>query len=71
MAMPEVDVNALTPEERLLLIERLWDSLSENDVPLTPAQAAELERRLEDIERNPGDQMTWAEAKKRITGRPS
>lgn len=71
MAMPKVDVNALTPEERLLLIERLWDSLSENDVPLTPAQAAELERRLEDIERNPGDQMTWAEAKKRITGRPS
>ena len=35
-------------------------------LPLTPAQVAELDRRLDDLERNPGDEMPWEEARKRI-----
>ena len=38
MRKPAMDIEHFTPEERLALIERLWDSLSEDDVPLTEAQ---------------------------------
>lgn len=57
----------LPAPERLELISALWDSLGEKDVPLTPAQVAELDRRLDDLARNPGDEMTWEEAKKQIS----
>jgi len=47
MASKAVDVEALSTEERLELLEQLWDSLSANPaaIPLTEAQRAELERR--------------------------
>ena len=49
MREPPVDISALSPDERLDLIERLWDSLS--DVPVTDAQRAELSSRLDALER--------------------
>jgi putative addiction module component (TIGR02574 family) len=50
MALPKLDVDALTPAERLQRIERLWDSLDEGDVPLTDARQAELARGLADLQ---------------------
>ena len=49
MAQPAVSIDALTPDERLELLERLWDSLSSrpSDVPVTDAQRLELDRRLD------------------------
>ena len=44
--MATLDISRLTPKERLDLIGELWDSLSATDVRLTPAQEAELDRRL-------------------------
>ena len=44
MAVP-FNIEHLTPQERIELAERLWDSLADADIDLTPAQAAELERR--------------------------
>jgi len=41
-----VDIEQLSPAERLLLIERLWDSLDHpQDVEITEAQRRELNRR--------------------------
>lgn len=57
----------LSPQERIELIDALWESLQEEDIPLTPEQMKELDRRLDDIEKNPGDKVTWEEAKKLIT----
>lgn len=68
MALPKLDVDALTPAERLLLIEQLWDSLDEEDVPLTEAQQAELAKRIADLEANPADQMSWEAAERFIRG---
>lgn len=54
MAKREIDIGALSDEERLALIEELWESLDENRrdaIPLTPDQEAELGRRLEAYER--------------------
>ena len=47
MDEPSVKIESLSKDERLDLLERLWDSLSETpaDVPVTPAQQAELDRR--------------------------
>ena len=47
MANAAFDIDRLTPAERLDLIERLWDSFSGEDVPVTEAQREELERRLD------------------------
>ncbi|MGQ9365811.1 addiction module protein [Azospirillum sp. A39] len=44
--MTVLDFSHLTPRQRLALISELWDSLETGDVPLTPAQAAEIDRRV-------------------------
>jgi putative addiction module component (TIGR02574 family) len=58
-------INELTPEERLELIERLWDSLNDVDVPVTPAQRTELRRRMKDTE--PG--IPWEQVKAELQRR--
>lgn len=54
MSEPSVVIESLSTDERLDLLERLWDSLSETpaDVPVTTAQQAELERRSEALDRD-------------------
>jgi putative addiction module component (TIGR02574 family) len=51
----------LTPPERLALIAQLWDSLEGNQLPLTAAQRAELDRRLETLDQDREEGVTWAE----------
>jgi putative addiction module component (TIGR02574 family) len=65
---PEM-IEALKPAERLELLERLWDSLSDDEVPLTDAQKAELDRRLEDLDRNPEDSEPWEAVRDRLQRR--
>jgi len=48
--MKAFDMTRLTPRERLDLIGELWDSLAPADVRLTPAQDAELGRRMATFE---------------------
>ena len=59
MASVELDISRLSPEERIRLAEELWDSLLEapEEVPLTAAQAEELDRRVEAYreDRDPGE----------------
>jgi putative addiction module component (TIGR02574 family) len=52
-----IDIDALSREERLDLLERLWDSLAANPeaIPLTDAQREELDRRLDDLDREGPD----------------
>jgi putative addiction module component (TIGR02574 family) len=50
MSHPPVDISTLTKEERLCLLEELWDSLdSEQDIAITSAQKAELRLRAESL----------------------
>jgi putative addiction module component (TIGR02574 family) len=60
----------LSPCDRLQLIEALWDTLSEEDIPVTPEDRALLDARLADLEANPGDQSLWSEVKGRLEQRP-
>lgn len=45
MSATPIDISKLSPTERLRLVEELWDSLTPAEIPLTPAQVKELDRR--------------------------
>ena len=47
MSEPAIDIGRLTPEQRLRLLEKILDSLSDDDVPLSDVQREELDRRLD------------------------
>ncbi len=68
MSKRGLDIASLTPEERLSLLEELWDSLTAapEAVPLTEAQLAELDRRLDDLEREGPVGIPWDEVLSRI-----
>jgi putative addiction module component (TIGR02574 family) len=55
------DITRLTPQERLDLIGELWDSLSAEDVRLSPEQDAELERRLRSFDADAQAAVSWEE----------
>jgi len=59
----------LTPQERLNLIEQLWDSLAESEVPLTGAQKSELERRLATFDIDRAQALTWGSLKDELAQR--
>ncbi|HKA44840.1 MAG TPA: addiction module protein [Burkholderiales bacterium] len=69
--MSAIDIAKLSPEERLELLEQLWDSLSENPeaIPLTEAQQEELDRRLDDLDREGPVGIPWNEVLTRIRSR--
>ena len=55
--MSAIPIENLTAAERLALISKLWDSLDPSDVPVTPAQREELDRRLQNADAEIG--KTW------------
>jgi len=57
--MTTVDINLLSPQERLDLIAQLWESLDADDVPLTPTQKSELDRRLATADVDLADSVPW------------
>lgn len=59
----------LSPEERLSLIGQLWDSLQDHDVPLPPAQRAELTRRLSSLEQDRDKAVSWEELRAELEKR--
>jgi putative addiction module component (TIGR02574 family) len=68
-ALTPDEIIRLTPWERLALIAQLWDSLEQEQVPLTGAQEAELERRLSSLEADKRDGVTWASLKAELEQR--
>ena len=60
----------LSPGDRLQLIEALWETLSEGDIPVTGEERALLDARLADLDANPGDQSPWLEVRARLQQRP-
>ncbi len=66
-----IDIDRLSPEQRLRLLEQIWGSLSDDDVPLTRAQREELDRRLDDLEREGPRGIPWDEVLDRLDFDPS
>jgi putative addiction module component (TIGR02574 family) len=68
MSKPALDIEQLTPEERLELIERLWDSLSDEEVPLTDSQRQELDHRLDALDREGPVGIPWEQVRDELDG---
>lgn len=49
-----IDISGLSREEKLELMERLWDDLrsTHEELPLLDWQREELDRRLDELDRN-------------------
>jgi putative addiction module component (TIGR02574 family) len=69
--MATIDIASLSFEERLRLLDELWESLSQTPeaVPLTHAQREELDRRLDELDREGVSGIPWEEVLRRIRGR--
>jgi putative addiction module component (TIGR02574 family) len=54
-------IDRMNIEDRLHLIQAIWDSLATDaeKLPLTPAQQEELNRRLADDDAHPEDGIPW------------
>jgi putative addiction module component (TIGR02574 family) len=67
---PQLDIERLTPQQRLRLIEDLWESFrgSEAPLPVSDAQKAELDARLDELERDGPRGVPWDEVVRRIRG---
>jgi len=70
--MKALGIDRLSIPERILLVEEIWDSIAESpdEVTLTDAQQAELDRRLAAHEADPQAGSTWEEVKAELWGQP-
>jgi len=58
-------IDRLGLDERLKLVEEIWDliGVKDEEIPLTIAQRVELERRMAEDDARPADTVTWDEVK--------
>ena len=70
--MDTIDIAKLSPQQRLELLEQIWDSLAATPdaVPVTSAQREELERRLDELDREGPVGIPWDEVLRRVRGVP-
>ena len=64
--------DGLTVPERLELLRRLWDELAAQpeNIELTDAQRAELDRRLDDYRRDPDAGVPWESLRENMRNAP-
>ena len=64
-SIKSLGIDRLPLEERLALVEEIWDSIAadSNAVPLTESQRTELQKRMEEDDANPGDTVPWEQVK--------
>ena len=64
-----LDITKLTTEERLDLIGELWDSIAPADLRLTPAQEAEVARRMASFDTDAKAAIPWEDFEKELDKR--
>lgn len=64
------DIRGLPVDQRLVLVEELWNSIVEDQssLELTAKQKSELERRLLARAARPSQSLAWDEVKNRLLG---
>ena len=63
------EIARLSPAERLALIAQLWDSLDDQEIPLSRGQKVELERRLSSVDDDRRQSVTWEMVKAELERR--
>ena len=64
----EPPFDQMTPTERVLYVQDLWDRIAEQpqDLPITETQRAELQDRLADYRAHPETSIPWEVARERM-----
>ena len=64
-SIKSLGIDRLPIEERLALVEEIWNSIATDSagVPLTEAQRAELQKRIEEDDAHPDDLTSWEQVK--------
>ena len=64
-SIKSLGIDRLPVEERLALVEQIWDSIAADSaaVPLTDLHSAELQKRMEGDDAHPGDVTPWEQVK--------
>lgn len=63
------EIFGLTINERLQLIESVWDSFSPDEIPVPDSHRQALDDAIADRERTPNDERPWRSVRKDILGR--
>jgi putative addiction module component (TIGR02574 family) len=66
-----IDISKLSVEERLQLLGELWDSLSAtmDAMPISDELAAELDRRMDEMDQDGSLGIPWDDVVREIRGR--
>ena len=69
VSLKALGIDQLGVEERLTLVQQIWDSIAEDSaaLPLTTEQREELERRLAAHAANPEDVVPWSEVRESLS----
>lgn len=72
LTMKALGIDQMTVEERLALVEEIWDSISAEPTspPLTVAQEQDLRRRLIAYDADPKAGSPWEEVLARLESQP-
>jgi putative addiction module component (TIGR02574 family) len=65
------EVESWPVDDRVRLVQDVWDRLADQgyEPELTAELKAELDRRIEELDRNPDAGIPWEEVKARVLGR--
>ncbi len=68
--MKELGIDRLSVEERLALVQEIWDSIvATPELPgLSEQQKHLFEQRMAELDANPGDVLTWDEIRRDVQG---
>ncbi len=68
MSVNLAELLKLPVEERLKLVESIWNSIAEfpDSLELTDSQKAELDRRLDEYEADPTAGISWSDLKAQL-----
>ena len=63
------EILKLSPAEKILLVEKVWDSLKPDEITIPESHIAETRRRLEAIRKGEVSLSSWEDVRKRIRSR--
>ncbi len=65
-SMKKLGIDRLNVEQRLSLIDEIWESLDEKSIPLSDAQRTELQHRIADHQSNPEDVVSLEDVRTKV-----
>ena len=70
MADLRSQIDNLSAAQKAELLDAVWESLEADAEPLTDAQLAELDYRIERHEKNPSDVIPWEQVRTSLFKKP-